>query len=205
MIRISTLGLVVLAVVLLVVGAALEYQFATTTTRSGSGTTFSSTGVTVERLQSLQELVVTKVYVADVLTAKSETYRGSWLIKGDGLISVDLSQAKIIESDKNNRTARAQLPVPKVLSARVDHEKTKTWSVEKTSWIPWTGNPDDLRDDAMRQAQAAVEFTCNLPENIDRAKSLTETVIRNVYELVGWQVEVEWSDSDPPSEQKTSE
>ena len=54
----------------------------------------TSQGPTVERLARLMHLVTTRVYIADVLTAEGEGYRGAWLIKGDALIGVNLRQRR---------------------------------------------------------------------------------------------------------------
>jgi hypothetical protein len=151
-----------------------------------------STGPTITSLESLGELVSTKVQVADVLEATGNDYRGSWLIKGDALISIEMTRARIVESNDRTHAARVSLPLPKVLSARVDHSRTKTWSVEKTTWIPLRGNPDSMRDDAMKHAQELVEYAANSKENMDHAKYSAETVIENIYRLVGWQVTIEW-------------
>jgi len=179
------------AAVLLVLAAfAFGYRCAQTISPTTSVTW--STGPTVTSLESLGQLVTTKVNVSDVLEATSDDYRGSWLIKGDALISIDMTKAKILESNPQTHTARVRLPLPKVLTARVDHSRTKTWSVEKTSWVPWKGNPDNMRDEAMQQAQKLVEFVAESKENQDHARYTAETVIQDLYRLVGWEVTVEW-------------
>jgi len=162
-----------------------------------AGPSIWSSGPTITHLESLAQLVSTKVYVADVLVAKDDAYRGAWLIKGDALIAIDLARAEVVQSDAIVRTARVRLPLPSVLAARVDHEKTQTWSVEKTSWVPFTGNPDGLRDEAMRQAQKLVEFAARSDENLEHARNCAESVIRDVYRMVDWQVTVEWEQPEP--------
>lgn len=168
----------------------LGYRFAQTTPELAS--TGWSTGPTITSLESLGQLVSTKVQVADVLEATSRDYHGSWLIKGDALIAIDMTRAKIVESNDRTHTASVAIPLPKVLSARVDHSRTKTWSVERTTWISLRGNADSMRDDAMKHAQELVEHAANSKENMDHAKYSAETVIQNIYRLVGWQVTVEW-------------
>ena len=155
-------------------------------------TTIWSTGPTVTHIESLGQLVATKVYVSDVLTAEGEGYRGSWLIKGDGLISIDLTRAHVFQIDPKIRRAWIMLPQPKVLSARVDHERSKTWSVEKTSWLPWRGDGDALRDQAMFHAQKLVEHAASSKDNMDHARGSAEKVLESVYRMVEWQVVIEW-------------
>ena len=122
----------------------------------------TSQGPTVERLARLMHLVTTRVYIADVLTAEGEGYRGAWLIKGDALIGVNLRQVQITEKDFQTRRATICLPPPEVLQSRVDHERTRTWEVRKTTWVLWGGDPDSLRDTVMRQGQRLVAAAARL-------------------------------------------
>ena len=73
----------------------------------GKPTAVLSQGPTVERLQRLAHLVTTRVYIADVLVGEGEGCRGAWLIKGDALIGIDLSQAKIVEQGRLGTAGRA--------------------------------------------------------------------------------------------------
>jgi hypothetical protein len=154
--------------------------------------TVVSTGPTVERLERLSHLATMRVLVADVLTGEGDGFRGSWLIKGDGLLGVNLSRATIVEKDERSRHAVVRLPQPEVLQSRVDHGKTRTWEVKKTGWIPWGGNQDQLRDQVMQQAQELVAHVAASEENIRQAKAAAENVIRAFYEEVGWKVDAIW-------------
>ncbi len=156
--------------------------------------TFRSTGPTVTELESIAELVPLRVYVADILEAEGEGYRGSWLIKGDAVISVSLKGAKIIERDDERKIATIALPPPKVLQARVDHERTKTWDVRKNTWIPFAGNADLLRDSAMLHAQKLVEETAREEKNLNYARETASLVLKSMYRLNGWEIEVQWLD-----------
>lgn len=153
----------------------------------------SSLGPTVSQLERLSELVPIRIHVADVLVAEGEGYRGSWLIRGDAVLSCDVSRAKIVYIDPVARSATLRLPPLRVASARVDHERTKTWNVEKISWFPWSGgNQNALRDTAMYHAQRLVEESALSDRNVEPAKNQTVTLIQQMYEAVGWDVAVEW-------------
>ena len=158
-----------------------------------------SGGPTVEKLEELGALVSTRVHVADILAGKyNGHWRGSWLIKGDALLVVDMRKAVIASKDDASRQASISLPPPRVMQPRVDHEKTLTYSVEKTTWIPGLFLPvdqsDRLRDAAMRHAQSLVEKVAGSKEHIDEARIATATLIKGFYQLVGWNVEVRWMD-----------
>jgi Protein of unknown function (DUF4230) len=157
-----------------------------------------SSGPTIEHLQSMSQLVCMRVSIADVLVGQNDDFRGSWLIKGDAVLAIELRQARIVECDPALRRARIRLPEPTVMSPRVDHERSRTWSVERLTWIPWKGDPDRLRDEAMKRAQQVIQAACGSKENVRLAKSSAETIIREFYGMVGWQIEVSWTDAKQP-------
>jgi hypothetical protein len=152
----------------------------------------TSQGPTIERLERLAQLITTRVHVADVLVGEDQGCQGSWLIRGDGLLGIDLGRTEIIDRDEQARQATIVLPQPCVLQARVDHEKTRTWEVRRTSWVPWRGDKDALRDSVMREAQKLVAQAANSPENLAHARTAAEAILQGFYEEVGWRVRVRW-------------
>jgi hypothetical protein len=160
-----------------------------------------SQGPTTERLEQLSRLVATRVYVADVLIGEGNGCRGVWLVHGDALIAVDLSKAAIVTKDDATKKATIRLPQPEILQARVDHERTRTWEVKSTTWIPWTSDSDSLRDEVMKHAQRLVARAAASGENLSQAKRSAESVIRGFYSEVGWTVAVTWaSPSEAPKD-----
>jgi hypothetical protein len=164
-----------------------------------------SQGPTVERLEELRHLATARVYVSDVLTAEGDGHRGAWLIKGDALIGTDLGQAQIIEKDEAAKRATVCLPPPTILQARVDHERTRTWEVRKTTWVPWRGDQDKLRDDVMREAQRLVAYAAASAENLGHAKMGTEAILKAFYQEVGWNAHITGAAAPAGREQKSPE
>jgi hypothetical protein len=154
-----------------------------------------SVGPTREKLEALQELVIQKVEIADILTYTQEPISAAWLIKGDGLISVSLRDAVIHRMDQDAKTASIELPLPKVLSARVDHDRTLFWD-HKTEFLnrinPWGVNLPDVEAQAMRAAQRLISQAVDSPENHQQARQLTTTLITNLYASLGWTVTITW-------------
>ena len=148
---------------------------------------------TMIQLERLGELMTTRVHVTDLLWAEGEGYRGSWLISGDALLSCEVSKTTVSNVNMEEHTATLRLPPPRVISARVDHEKTKTWSVEKTTWLPWKwGDQGVMRDAAMFHAQKLIETAASSERHRGPAKAQAELLIQQIYEFVGWEVHVEW-------------
>lgn len=167
----------------------------------GGPVTVTSTGPTVIQLEKIGLLTLTRVHVADILTAEGAGARGVWLIHGDALLAVDLRRAKIGAKDDQTKSATLIVSLPEVLHPRVNHDRTKTWDVEATGWIPGLNvlfaDKDRIRDEAMREAQHLVEFAAKKAEAMQSAKEMCEVVLKNMYGMVGWSIKVEWA--DPPS------
>ena len=88
------------------------------------------------------------------------------------------------------------LPEPQVFQPRVDHSRTRTWSVERVAWLPWHADQDALRDAVYLEGQKLVAHTAASAENIQAAKIAAETVLRALYSEVGWQLTVTWHSVD---------
>ena len=108
------------------------------------------------------------------------------------LIAVNLARATITAKDDEARQAVIRLPQPEVLQARVDHSRTRTWEVRKTTWVPWGGDQDKLRDSVMLHAQRLVAHAAGSPENLGLARAAAEAIVRGFYEEFGWHVRVTW-------------
>ena len=186
-------GTAVILIGLVAVGVLWLGSRARGRTPDSAVTQIRSLGPTVSQLEKIGELASMRVHVTDVLTAEGEGYRGSWLIKGDALLSCDVSRATIVRADAITRTATLRLPQLRVTSCRVDHEKTKTWSVEQKSWLPWSaGNQGAFRDAAMYHAQQLIEAAALSDRQLEPARLQTELIVRKMYELVEWKVNVVW-------------
>ncbi|MGO9109349.1 MAG: DUF4230 domain-containing protein [Thermoguttaceae bacterium] len=140
-----------------------------------------SNGPTVEKLERLAALVATRVQIAGILVAEGQGCRGCWVIKGDALLSINMAQAKITDRHEDTKQATIVLPEPQVLQPRVDHSRTRTWSVERVAWLPWHADQDSLRDAVYAEAQQLVAHTAASKENIQAARVTAEVVIKSLY------------------------
>lgn len=185
------LVLLFVIVVLLCVVYAAAYRAGKSAVPSSR---FYSQGPTIEGLEHLSELVVLRPQIADVQIGENDSLKGSWLIKGDALISIDLSKAEIPSDGKvvEEHRARIVLPQPRVAFARVDHEKTRTWDIEKKKWYYFRSGESDLRDNAMKTAQELIRQAADSPEFLRQAREQAELVIKNFFGALDWKVDVEW-------------
>jgi hypothetical protein len=153
-----------------------------------------SSGPTIERLERLSQLVTSKVTICDVLVGVSDDSKGAFLIRGDALIGLDLSKAVITEKDESAKRATILLPQPRVILARVDHERSKVYEFRTTSWMPWHSQSGRLLEEAMLQAQRMVTQAANSPENIEQARRQAEIIIAALYEHLGWSLTIVWQE-----------
>ena len=172
--------------------------FGTFQKRANPSTYFISTGQTVTALQEMGHLVTLKYSTGDVLEANDGKFKGAWIVRGDSFVGVDLRQAKLISADEEHRTVVIQLPHPRSISARIDHEKTKTYSFQRSTWlfIPGWGDQGPLRDRAMKEAQRLVEFACSQEEIVEQARKIAVVMIRTMFRMANYSVEIEWVDSE---------
>ena len=162
---------------------------------------FTHRGPTVKQLERMGHLTVLKLSIGAVLEGDGHGYRGAWLVRGDAIYMIDMRDATLIFKDDSLRQATIELAMPVVQQPRVDHNKTKTYSVEKKSWVPFRGDQAKLRDESMKEAQALVERAAFQPEYVRIAQDNGELVLKNMYSLVGWEITVQWRAPSEDSDQ----
>jgi len=158
------------------------------------------TGLTIDQVRELTELVTAKLAIADV---QETILRGRWggrkivlVVKGDLLVSVDLSLARFEKMDQQARTAVLVLPPPRVMSVRLDHDKTHIALDKSLGW--WCIVPGDAwRSEAVNvayaEAQQNLSATAANEGLIDKSRRHAEAVITVFFRDIGWRVTVRWS------------
>ena len=158
-------------------------------------------GLTIEKIQPLSSLVTARVDVADVVETTLAGYTGSVkvaiLVKGDFLLGTDLSAGRFEAVDHDRHTATLRLPQPAAASPRVDHSRTRVFSVNTNGL--WQIVPSDegraaVVNRAYADAQRIIAEAAVEPAGIDRARRQAESVLRAFFEAMGWIVEIRWMD-----------
>lgn len=163
-----------------------------------------SSSPSITDIQRLGELTVLKVKVGDVLEDANEDFKGIWVIRGDALVAVDLQLAELLNANANMKNMVVRLPQPKVISPRVNFAETKTYDVQKKFWWnPFVGGQEKFTDSAMSKAQSVVYNTSNGADVMAQGRDQTERVLKNMYRLVGWTVDIVWQGS--PESSKTTQ
>ena len=158
------------------------------------------TGPTIEQIQQLSSLVTLRVDIADVqeTTIKGHTggSKAALIIKGDVLLSVDLRAAKLQDLNAETRTALLTLPQPRVLSPRLDHEKTRllaVWDYGLWKIVPSDAGQASILNRAYADAQKVVKAAGDSDELRARAREHAEVILGSYFKAVGWQITIRWA------------
>jgi hypothetical protein len=156
---------------------------------------------TLEAIQKLSTLMVTRVSVADVSQTRIDGYAGGItavvVIHGDFLLGVDLSAAKFVTVNEKGHSVVMQLPPPTVSSPRLDQEKTRLLCLNRQGL--WSITPGDAGQEAAvnhayRHAQSVVAAAGSDTKLLEDARGHTETVLTSFFTAIGWNVTIRWSD-----------
>ena len=160
-----------------------------------AGKTGFTQGPPLVGVEKLNELVTLRVKIGRNLTGENNWYKGIWEVQGDALFGTDCSLAEFSSIDPERKSLTVSLPKPRVIIARVDHEHTGLYDFRSISWNPaqliW-GNPDEIRDEAMKQAQAKLEKEAQSAEYFAQATQQAEANLKHFYAVLGWALTVEW-------------
>jgi hypothetical protein len=163
----------------------------------------ASVGPRIEDVRRLARLAVLRVQVADVIEGRSAGAEAAVFVRGDADLVVDLEQVEIVERDEAARVATVVLPRPHAERARVDHDRTRLYTLRETglaAWNPFADARPVLLADAMRAAQEAVARAVRAEEFVVQAQQQAETLLRRYGGALRWDICVRWEDRVVQSE-----
>lgn len=182
------LGLVVLGVLLALAGNARPRE-----------PVIGHAGPTLEQIQALAALVTTRVTVTDTLTPQITGWTGGMaaviVVRGDALLAVDLQQARITRSDAATRSFTLSLPEPQVLEARVDHDHSRIFAVQRQGFwrlMRLDALTRELLDQGMREAQQTIARAAGDPTLLARVREHAAQVLSTFAHSTGWQLSIQW-------------
>lgn len=165
----------------------------------GSPLTTHRAGPTVEQIRRLATLVTARITITDAqettLSGRLGCCRAVLLVRGEVLIGPDLSQAKILATDSVNRQISIELPEPRVLSARLDHDGTRLVSLgHEGLWLIVPGDAGRTRvlNDAYRRAEEALQQAAARADIAEDARLHARQVMVDFFGTDGWRVEIRW-------------
>ncbi|MEZ6190030.1 MAG: DUF4230 domain-containing protein [Phycisphaerales bacterium] len=156
--------------------------------------------VLLSRITELAELVTLRVPVSTVITTELSGYTGSIscvvVVHGEVELGVDLEQARFEDVDPEARTAPLVLPPPTVHAARLNHERTRVYSLDRHGlwWLYISDEPGRrVVNRGMQQAQAVVEAAGQDAILLNQAREQAERILREAFKTIGWDPQLEWA------------
>ncbi|MCE9552492.1 MAG: DUF4230 domain-containing protein [Planctomycetes bacterium] len=153
----------------------------------------------LQQIQALAELVTLKIEIVDIQESKVQGYLGSRqvvvVVRGEIMIATDLSQARLEQLDGQAKTAVLVFMPPRMISARLDHGRTKI--IASDAGGLWRIAPGDAgrtaaADRAYGEAQKMLAKAGEDRKLMDQAKQRAETVLKNFCQGLGVSVEIKW-------------
>ena len=167
-----------------------------------SATLASTHALTIQDVRSLSVLLSNRIDVADVCVTRIDGYLGgaevAVLVRGQIDLGVDLDGAGFSAMDAVRRTATLRLPSPKVVSATIDHQRTRIVALTYSGL--WQLNPQSgpamaVVDRSLADTQRLLERLGSGPELNARSKQQVERVIQSWGQSLQWSIEVRWTDT----------
>ena len=119
------------------------------------------------------------------------------LVHGELELGTDLKLAEFTEVDTEARTVTLRLSEPKVRRARLDHEQTSVYRIDRGGlWkaLPSAEPARRVVNQAMVEAQACVKTAGEDSQYVDRARRHTEQVLGQFLQALGWEVKLVWNE-----------
>ena len=144
-----------------------------------------------------------RVDVADVVETTLNGHAGgvrvAILVKGDFLLGTDLAAARFDDVNPARRTATLVLKPPSATSPRVDHARTRVFSITTDGlWqlVPGDGGRAAVVNRAYADAQRIVADAAADPALLARARHQAEATLATFFAAGGWAVDVRWDDGN---------
>ncbi|HRX79946.1 MAG TPA: DUF4230 domain-containing protein, partial [Pirellulaceae bacterium] len=129
---------------------------------------------------------------SDSVTGENEHWKVRWMLYGEAILGVDLSQASYATIDEKNRTATLSLPSAHVIASKVDHHRSAELSATQKTLIPSPGLKS-LRDDVWQHADDKVARLAAHDGYLEATNLQAERVLGKLFRDMGWGVTCEWT------------
>jgi hypothetical protein len=146
----------------------------------------------IVQVQSMSELATTRVRIADCIAGDNDNWSVKWALHGEVVLGVDLSQAQYAEVSVGSRTATLSLPLPHLISGKVDHDRSTELYAKSKWWIPVPPNGppglQSLRDEVWKHGDVKIQQLGQQEGYRQTTRVNTERVLNGLFEPLGWKV-----------------
>jgi len=155
----------------------------------------------IQQIREVGLLSTLSVEVADVREVHIDGVTGSvrliLILRGDALLGVDLTKALVVSSDEGRKELVLQLPLPSVITCRLDTQSSSVYRLDHTGL--WAMHPQDelttrLINNALSDAQQAVQHAAEREDLLDLSRRQTQVVIGRYVHAIGWNAQIRWQE-----------
>ena len=147
----------------------------------------------ISRIQAMSDLATLRVQISDSISGENKYWSGRWMLHGEAVLGVDLTKAEYSSIDEKNREVTLQLPVPHVVSSKVDHERSTEVSLDAKGWhLGIAPGAKSLRDEVWRKADQKIARLAASGDYWETTRMQTERVLDDLFDDLGWSVIYEW-------------
>lgn len=151
----------------------------------------------ISQIQTMSDLATLRVQITDSMIGENDHWEVHWLLHGEAVLGVDLSQARYSSVDEHTRKAVLSLPIPHVIASKVDHHRSKELTVRRKTWVPSPGR-QSLRDEVWQHADEKIARIAADEGYQEATKLQVQHVLDNLFQDVGWNVSYQWDGSNVP-------
>ena len=145
----------------------------------------------ISRVQEMNALATLRVQIDDSLKGENENWEVHWILHGEAVLGVDLSQATYSSVDEANRAATLSLPHSHVISSKIDHNRSGELRAISKKLIPLSGR-QSLRDEVWKHADEKVAELAHHDGYLQAAELNAERNLTRLFQDAGWSISCEW-------------
>ncbi|MDX1565318.1 MAG: DUF4230 domain-containing protein [Phycisphaeraceae bacterium] len=172
-----------------------------------------STPPRIDEIRQMSDLVVAELKISFIHTEKLESgaliglkvgaVKAKFAVRGDVVVSTDLSKARYLKVHPQQQRAVLELPVPEPKRPRVDHERTQVIGYEREgawTFLPSHRPEEKVTSDGLRKIQRILQQHAQDKQQlyIKQAKQQVLKELGRFYKDLGWDLEVVWTDGTGP-------
>jgi Protein of unknown function (DUF4230) len=145
-------------------------------------------------VRGMSELVTLLIHLSTSIEGGNNHWETKYLIHGESLLGVDLSQVEYRDVDPVKRRAVLRLPLPHLVMSKVDHNRSEEMYMRSKVLFPC--DPQVVRAEVYKAADAKLERLAQDAAYVKQAKQQTQVVLKELFQGVEWNVRLEWIDDD---------
>ncbi len=159
-------------------------------------------GAGIPDLRTVGAFCLEQLPFEDVVTSQQggiAWVSGSWSVCGDAVIGLDVEQIQVTVDDSGKRLT-LRLPPPRVISARIDHDRTVAHRIRRSVFASLERETEQ-RTAALRTASVRLSELAQSEAEAPATRSRITDRLTRFFAAKGWSARIEWAEGRPKETQ----